>query len=81
MKRPGVNGERPMFGDKVTVHYTGKLLNGKKFDCSRDRKGSFCFHVGRGRLLQSSPECCSAAEFGYSECNMIIYIYIILHSE
>lgn len=49
VKRDGVDGERPMIGDRVTIHYTGKLLSGKKFDCSRDRKESFSFHLGKGR--------------------------------
>ena len=33
-------------GDTVEIHYVGKLLNGKQFDSSRDRKQAFTFKVG-----------------------------------
>ena len=46
------NGEEIKNGDKATVHYTGTLENGQKFDSSLDRGQPFEFTIGAGQVIK-----------------------------
>jgi FKBP-type peptidyl-prolyl cis-trans isomerase FkpA len=44
-------GPTPKQGNVVTVHYTGWLTNGAKFDSSVDRNDPFSFVLGEGQVI------------------------------
>ncbi len=49
-------GEVAVSGKTASVHYTGWLENGKKFDSSVDRGQPFSFPLGAGRVIKGWDE-------------------------
>ncbi len=45
------NGATATAGQSVSVHYTGWLTNGQKFDSSVDRNDPFEFRLGAGQVI------------------------------
>ena len=50
------DGAEAKNGQTVSVHYTGWLTDGKKFDSSVDRKQPFAFKLGAGQVIKGWDE-------------------------
>ncbi len=44
-------GDEATAGKRVSVHYTGWLTDGRKFDSSKDRNDPFEFPLGAGHVI------------------------------
>jgi peptidylprolyl isomerase len=61
--KPGT-GAIPKAGQTITVHYTGTLENGTKFDSSRDRGEPIDFPIGVGQVIPGWDEALTTMKVG-----------------
>ena len=59
-------GDSAQPGQRVSVHYTGWLTDGQKFDSSKDRNDPFDFPLGRGHVIAGWDEGVAGMQVGGS---------------
>lgn len=52
VEKPEKCPQKTKVGDSLAMHYTGRLVDGKKFDSSHDRGQTFDFTLGKGMVIQ-----------------------------
>ncbi len=65
------NGAQATAGKSVSVHYTGTLADGSKFDSSRDRNQPITFTLGQGQVIKGWDEGIAMMKVG-SQYKLII---------
>lgn len=58
------DGDTAEAGHQVTVHYTGWLTDGTKFDSSLDRNAPFSFSLGKGMVIRGWDEGVAGMKIG-----------------
>jgi len=71
IQRQKGNGVKPLAGQKVSVHYTGTLLDGTVFDSSVQRNEPISFTLGEGQVIKGWDEGIAAIEVGGKATLMI----------
>lgn len=65
------SGPKGKAGQTAVVHYVGCLLDGKKFDSSRDRGAPFEFVLGAGQVIRGWDEGVATMNVG-EKANLIV---------
>ena len=50
------DGEKPQHGQRISVHYSGYLVDGTKFDSSYDKNKPIEFSLGKGEMIKGFDE-------------------------